>query len=343
MEIIQGDRELDIVFSSDVTVPTAILEGFHILEIEQGNGTWSIDFAGVSQLHPMEERVHMGLTLTGGVRAVNMFVPACRRITAKLDLLAEMLRGTTHPEHCKFVEAEHALYISREFWGDPLLNSIRRSVVSRVKSCAIATVVFDENRSVYPDEILANRIGLIPLVCGLQKAPTGSLKKRGPAIVKAGDIQFTVGARACDTEQPIAELFSGDVLDLSVVTDFGTQDRHARYASVLPPTQRPLAYYVHAADSQEEDRIRAALGGENGHFPLRMEGKRLEYLEELLGRGVRITQDDTIVYTFEPVGQWSSRAALMTGVATLQEEITAASRAFERCVPKDENPLSTET
>lgn len=53
------------------------------------------------------------------------------------------------------------LYLS----GVPLyiVNSIRRTIISEVPSMAISTVIFTLNRSMFYDEYVAHRLGLIPL------------------------------------------------------------------------------------------------------------------------------------------------------------------------------------
>jgi DNA-directed RNA polymerase subunit D len=43
------------------------------------------------------------------------------------------------------------------------LNSIRRAVLSEVSTMAVDYVIFIENSSVFYDEYLAHRLGLIPL------------------------------------------------------------------------------------------------------------------------------------------------------------------------------------
>lgn len=56
-------------------------------------------------------------------------------------------------------------YLRMHIKGVPLhvLNSIRRVILSEVPAMAISTVVFVENNSIFYDEYVAHRLGLIPL------------------------------------------------------------------------------------------------------------------------------------------------------------------------------------
>lgn len=44
-----------------------------------------------------------------------------------------------------------------------LANSLRRSMISRIDTLAIDQVQIHENSSVLPDEMLAHRLGMVPL------------------------------------------------------------------------------------------------------------------------------------------------------------------------------------
>ncbi len=45
----------------------------------------------------------------------------------------------------------------------PLANALRRIMISRVPTMALDQVTIEENTSEIPDEILAHRLGLVPL------------------------------------------------------------------------------------------------------------------------------------------------------------------------------------
>ena len=46
----------------------------------------------------------------------------------------------------------------------PLVNSLRRILISEIPTMAIETVNIYQNTSVMPDEVLAHRLGLIPIL-----------------------------------------------------------------------------------------------------------------------------------------------------------------------------------
>ncbi|RLI93564.1 MAG: DNA-directed RNA polymerase subunit D [Candidatus Altiarchaeales archaeon] len=72
-----------------------------------------------------------------------------------------------------------------------MANALRKIIISEIPIMAIEDVTFYDNSSVMHDEILAHRLGLIPL----KTDPTGpdkikiSLDVRGPGIVYAKDLK----------------------------------------------------------------------------------------------------------------------------------------------------------
>ena len=48
---------------------------------------------------------------------------------------------------------------------DPtIVNTLRRIMISEVPTMAIETVIINQNTSIIPDEVLAHRLGLIPIL-----------------------------------------------------------------------------------------------------------------------------------------------------------------------------------
>ncbi|MDD3084071.1 MAG: DNA-directed RNA polymerase subunit D [Candidatus ainarchaeum sp.] len=76
------------------------------------------------------------------------------------------------------------------------MNSIRRTVLSNIPCLAIDEVTFYENDSPIFDEMLANRLGLLPIKTDLKNYKEGEsvklvLEKEGPGIVTSKDIKCT--------------------------------------------------------------------------------------------------------------------------------------------------------
>lgn len=46
----------------------------------------------------------------------------------------------------------------------PIANALRRTLISEVPTMAISTVYVANNTSILPDEVLAHRLGLIPIL-----------------------------------------------------------------------------------------------------------------------------------------------------------------------------------
>ncbi|MEM5805936.1 MAG: DNA-directed RNA polymerase subunit D, partial [Candidatus Aenigmatarchaeota archaeon] len=90
----------------------------------------------------------------------------------------------------------------------PFANELRRIMMNEIPTMAIEWVDFVKNDSVLNDEIIANRLGLIPLKfdkkayntpknckcegkgCSLCQVRL-TLKKKGPGMVYAGDLKST--------------------------------------------------------------------------------------------------------------------------------------------------------
>ncbi len=77
-----------------------------------------------------------------------------------------------------------------------LMNSVRRSAISEVPCLAIDEVTFYDNDSPVFDEMLANRLGLLPIKTDLKSYKENDevklvLEKEGPGIVTSKDIKCT--------------------------------------------------------------------------------------------------------------------------------------------------------
>jgi len=131
-----------------------------------------------------------------------------------------------------------------------LANSFRRAMKSLVPTMAVDYVVFYMNTSFLYDEIIAHRIGLIPIktdlkrfnmpnecVCGGEGCPNCQVSFRlnieGPKVVYSGDlVSEDPEIRPVYDNIPIVELFKGQQLMIEAVARLGLGKEHAKYQPV---------------------------------------------------------------------------------------------------------------
>ncbi len=130
-------------------------------------------------------------------------------------------------------------------------SALRRIMISEVPTMAIEFVDFKKNDSALTDEIIANRMGLVPLTfdekaynlpseckCegkGCSRCQvTLVLKKRGPAVVYSGDMKSTdKSVRPVHDKIPITELFEGQDIQFEAVAQLGKGRDHAKWQGAV--------------------------------------------------------------------------------------------------------------
>jgi DNA-directed RNA polymerase subunit D len=130
------------------------------------------------------------------------------------------------------------------------VNSLRRVMISEIPVLAIDRIEFTDNGSVLYDEMLAHRLGLLPLKFD-QKAFTEKqncdcedkgcancelvfiLKKDGPCIVRGSDLKSAdkEAGNVVFSDTPIVELFEGQSLKLKAIACLGKGREHAKFKS----------------------------------------------------------------------------------------------------------------
>ena len=136
-----------------------------------------------------------------------------------------------------------------------IANTIRRTIITEVPILAVDEVDFLKNDSALYDEIIAHRIGLIPLKTDLQSYEVKeectckgkgcakcqlylSLKIKGPAIVYASDIQSQdPKVKPVFEKMPITILIAGQKLEFEAVAKLGRGKEHSKFVP-------GIAYYT---------------------------------------------------------------------------------------------------
>jgi DNA-directed RNA polymerase subunit D len=130
-------------------------------------------------------------------------------------------------------------------------NAFRRSMISEVPTLAIEEVRIYDNTSVLFDEILAHRLGLVPIktdlsqfvprskcICGGDGCPqcmvTFTLNAEGPGMVTSGDL-ISTDPRTVPVHNnvPIVKLWEGQRVILEAIAELNTGLEHAKWQPTL--------------------------------------------------------------------------------------------------------------
>lgn len=126
-----------------------------------------------------------------------------------------------------------------------LANTLRRTTISDIPTLAIEEVTFYQNSSVIDDEVLAHRLGLVPLKTPVKSAEQIelTLKAEGPGTVYASQLQVkeakTRGkAKKTDTiaafdDMPVVKLVEGQTLEFEALARLGTGKEHIKWQGGL--------------------------------------------------------------------------------------------------------------
>ena len=160
-----------------------------------------------------------------------------------------------------------------------LANGIRRAMIADVPTFSIDTVRFSENSSVMFDEMIALRLGLVPLTTPLDDFEIGdtvtvALDVEGPATAYSGDIETSDALVApADENVPIIELKEGQRLEFEADAVLDRGKEHAKHQGGVSVGFRHLQAVevvddIGEFDDQEPQIIRGVIETPDGEVVL---------------------------------------------------------------------------
>ncbi len=228
-------------------------------------------------------------------------------------------------------------------------NALRRTMIGEVPVLAIKEVDFYENDSALFDEVLAQRLSLIPFYfdstelvppeecdCG-ENCPkcqvVFALEKEGPCIVKASDLVPThESVKPVYPDMPIVELLEGQRLKLEAIAVLGYGKDHARW-------QAAKAYYRYYPKIEKEGKKIKEVIEACPKKALYEEGGKLKVNEncDLCGECMKIDPDLKIVgdptkfiFTVESVSGLPPEEIVIKAVEILKKKIKTFKKDIEK-------------
>lgn len=228
-----------------------------------------------------------------------------------------------------------------------ILNAIRRSAISLVPTMAIERVEYRKNSSVMYDEVLAHRLGLIPLKTDLKsydipEKPEDmeslkctvklSLKMKGPKTVYSGDFKSADPAVVPVEEKlPLVKLAKGQELAVEATAILGRGKEHMKWSpGIVFYKHKPVVAVDKNVDVEELAKNlpdSSAISIKNGKVSVDedvlyttsyFDGFSNESVVDGLDIGVA---DNEFILYVESFGQLSPKEMMITAVDTLKERL----------------------
>jgi DNA-directed RNA polymerase subunit D len=210
-----------------------------------------------------------------------------------------------------------------------LANAVRKSV-AEIPTLAIDEVEIFKNDSALYDEILAHRLGLVPLKT--EKSMNDKTKielklsKKGPCTVYSGDLEG--GADVIEGKIPLTILSEDHKLELVATARLGTARQHAKH---IPG----LCYYRHLLEVKSTPQIDKIVEKSKGF--VKAEKKSGKWICDLKDADIKeietidssaISDLNEILFVIESYGNMTAKDILLGAISALEDNV----KEFEKSI-----------
>lgn len=224
-------------------------------------------------------------------------------------------------------ENNTASFIASGF-SEGYVNALRRSCISLVPTLAIEKVEVIQNSSALYDEVLAHRLGLLPLTTDLgsykfdKNTPEDdvfrpesqvklTLKAQGPGVVCADQLESTDKSVKCaEPKMPIVKLLEGQEVELVLTAKLGQGTEHMKWAAGSVYYQHSPIVGKTAVDPKEHLSAKSKEVFETA-----------EGAQNTSAKGAVSTESDSYLVTVESWGQMKPKEMLSEAISQLNEQL----------------------
>src|SRR3989338_182367 len=204
-----------------------------------------------------------------------------------------------------------------------LANAIRRSV-SEIPTLAIDEVEIFKNDSALYDEVLAHRLGLIPIVTDKSVSSKSKIEfkltKIGPCTVYSGDLKG--GADIAEDKIPLTILGSeGDKLELVAKAALGKGVDHSKHIS-------GLCYYRYILEVKSSPEVDKIVQNSKGLIKAEKKGSNwlcdlneTDFDEVKKADKEAVSDSDEILFIVESFGMLPAKDILAKSIEALEDNL----------------------
>lgn len=233
-------------------------------------------------------------------------------------------------------------------------NALRRVMKNEVPTMAIEYVDFEENTSGMFDELVAHRLGLVPLTfdqdaynmkddckCGGKGCSRCEavlvLDKQGPCTVKSGDLKSTdESVQPADKDIPIVDLLENQRLKFEATAQLGLGTEHIKWQAANVGYQyTPSVRTSEKADPKIIDICPThVFEKRDGRVKVVAEDKCILCMRCVeISEGVTVSSDDTgFIFDVESVSGRSAKQILNKSLDVLEERAEALAEGVKKAL-----------
>lgn len=223
------------------------------------------------------------------------------------------------------------------------MNTIRRTIMINVPCLAIEEVQMYENDSPVFDEMLANRLGLLPIKTDVKTYKKGDtvklvLEKTGPAIVTSKDIKCTdPKIEIIDKKIIITKLGKDQNLKIEMTATMKTGEEHVRYQPAIVSYNEVMEIKNDKNYDTKEivaKMPKGSIDSKAGKLffsdPYNVENQN-QHVDILRKFGVEVEYSKTdFVLSIESTGQLTAKEVLDSAVTQLTEQLEELDKEIKK-------------